>query len=110
VITPASREPSHDSNGATGQANDVVSDGADQMADQTPCLQPFKSGQVGTAQKPDVHNTLSAAPLGIPGEVFQVLRIWLHDVEMGRPGGKNGFLRTGRQSAAKPVLGLAFFS
>ena len=83
VITPASREASHDHSGATGQADDVVSDGADQMAGQTSCLQPFKSGQVGTPQKQNIHHSLSAAPLGVPGEVFQMLRIGMHDVAMG---------------------------
>jgi hypothetical protein len=107
AITPASREASHDSNGATSQANDVVSDGADQMAGQTSCLQPFKSRQVGTAQKPVIHNSFSATPLGVQGEIFQVLRIWVHDVEMGRSGRKDGLLRNGRQSAAKLVFGLA---
>jgi hypothetical protein len=107
VITPASVEASHDINRATGQANDVVSDGPDQMAGQASCLQPFESRPVGTAQKPDIHHSLSATSLGIPGKVFQVLRIRLHDVEMGRPGRKDGFLWTGRQSAPEPVLGLA---
>jgi hypothetical protein len=76
------------------------------MADQTTCLQPFKSRQVGKAQEPDIHNSVSETPLAVPGEVFQVLRIWVHDVEMGRPGLKDGLLRIGRQSGAEPVLGL----
>jgi hypothetical protein len=83
VIPKASREVNDDHNGTTGQADDVVSDGADQMAGQTSCLQPFKSGQVGPPQKPNIHNSLSAPPLGVPGEVFQVLRIGMHDVAMG---------------------------
>jgi hypothetical protein len=96
VITPASREASHDHSGATGQADDVVSDGADQMANQTSCLQPVKSRQMGPVQEPDIHNTVSTTPLAVPGEILQVLRFGMHDVEMERPGGKNGFLRTGR--------------
>jgi hypothetical protein len=83
VITPASREASHDHDGTTGQADDVVSDGAYQVADQAPRLQPFKSRQVGPVQKQTVHHPLSAAPLAVPGKVFQVLRIGMHDVEMG---------------------------
>jgi hypothetical protein len=100
-------EASRDSNRTTGEANDVVSDGADQMAGQASCLQPFKSRRVGAAQKSDIHHSFSTTSLGVPGEVFQVLRIRLHDVEMGRPGRKDGFLRTGWQSAPEPVLGLA---
>ena len=110
MITPASREAGHDSNGATGQADDVVSDGADQMADQTSRLQPVESWQVGPAQEPAVHNPFSAPPLGVPGEVLQVLRIGMHDVEMVGSGIENGLLRTGRQSPAEPVLGLSLVS
>ena len=106
-MTPASREASHDSDGATGQADDVVSNGADQMADPASCVQPFKSRRVGATQKPIIHRSFPAAPLGVPGEVFQMLRIRMHDVEMGGPGRKNGLLRIGRQPAAKPVLGLS---
>jgi hypothetical protein len=85
VITQANREPIHDRNRATSQADDVVSDGTNKMADQTSCLQPFQSGQMGPAQEPAVRDTFSATPLGVPVEVFQMLRIGLHDVEMVGP-------------------------
>src|SRR5262249_50082029 len=45
-------------------------------------------------------------PLGVSGEVLQMLRLGMHDVEMGGPGRENGVLRVGRQSAAKLVFGL----
>jgi hypothetical protein len=77
------REASYDNVGATGQADDVVSDGADQMADPTSCIQPFQSRPVGPVQEQTIRHNVSATPLGVPGEVFQMLRIGLHDVEMG---------------------------
>ena len=83
VWSPSSPEASHDNVGATGQADDVVSDGTDQMADQTSCVQPFQSRQVGPIQEQIIRHNVSATPLGVPGEVFQMLRIGLHDVEMG---------------------------
>jgi hypothetical protein len=61
----------------------VVSDGSDQVAGQTSCIQPFQSRQVGPVEEPDIRHSFSATPLAIPGEIFQMLRIGMHDVEMG---------------------------
>jgi hypothetical protein len=61
----------------------VVSDGADQMADQTSRVQPFQSRQVGPIEEQTIRHNVSATPLDVPGEVFQMLRLGLHDVEMG---------------------------
>jgi hypothetical protein len=106
VITQASREASHDRDGATGQADDVVSDGADQMAGETPCLQPLKPGPLGSGKKCSFPDPLPAHPLAVPGQVLQVLRLRMHDVALDRPGSKNGLLRAGWKSAPEPVFGL----
>jgi hypothetical protein len=38
---------------------------------------------VGPVQEQTIPHNVSATPLGVPGEVFQMFRIGLHDVEMG---------------------------
>jgi hypothetical protein len=106
VTAQASREASHDRDGATGQADDVVSDGADQVAGEAPRLQPLKSRPLGPAEKCSIPDLFSANSLAVPGKVLPVLRLGMHDVEMGRPGNQDGLLRAGRQPIAKPVFGL----
>jgi hypothetical protein len=107
VSTQASREASHDRDGATGQADDVVSDGADQMAGETPRLQPLKPGSLGPGKKCSIPDSLPSHPLAVPGQVLQVLWLRMHDVALDRPGSQNGFLRAGRKSVPEPVFRLA---
>jgi hypothetical protein len=68
--------------------------------------QSLKSRAVESVQKRTVPDVFSKTPLGVPGEILQMRRIGMHDVEMDRQGCENGILRLGRQSAAKPVFRL----
>jgi hypothetical protein len=63
--------------------------------------QSLQSRAVESAEKRDIPDLFSAAPLAVPGEVFQMLWFGMHDVEMGKPGHENRILRAGRESLAK---------
>jgi hypothetical protein len=66
--------------------------------------QPVQSWSLEPAEKRTIPDFLPATPLAVPGEVLQMLRLGMHDVEVGRPGRENGLLRVGRQSLAEPVF------
>jgi hypothetical protein len=66
--------------------------------------QSLQSRAVEQAEKRAIPDFFPTTPLGVSGEVLQMLRLGMHDVEMGRPGRENGVLRTGRQSPAKLVF------
>jgi hypothetical protein len=106
VLTQASREATHDSNRAAGQTVDVVPDGTGQMAEGVASQQSLQSWSVEPAEKRGVSDFLSTTPLALSGEVLQMLRLGMHDVAMGRPGGQNGLLRIGWQSPAELVFRL----
>jgi hypothetical protein len=106
VLTQVSREATHDSDRAAGQTVDVVPDGTGQMAEGVASQQSLQSGSVEPAEKRSVSDFLSTTPLALSGEVLQMLRLGMHDVAMGRPGGQNGLLRVGWQSPAELVFRL----
>jgi hypothetical protein len=106
LMTQASREATHDSDRATGQTGNVVSDGARQMAGVVAGQQSLQSRAVESAEKRVFPDFFPTTPLAVSGEVLQMLRFGMHDVEMGRQECKNGILRAGRQSDAKFVFRL----
>jgi hypothetical protein len=106
VLTQASREATHDSDRAAGQTVDVVPDGTGKMAEGVASQQSLQSRSVEPAEKRAISDFLPTAPLALSGEVLQMLRLGMHDVEMGRPGGENGLLRVSRQSPAELVFRL----
>src|SRR5712691_1015194 len=106
VLTQVSREATHDSDRAAGQTVDVVPDGTGQMAEGVASQQSLQSWSVEPAEKRAISDFLPANPLAVSGEVLQMLRLGMHDVEMVRPGGENGLLRVSRQSPAELVFRL----
>ena len=78
-----SREATHDTNGAAGQTVDVVPDGPDQMAGVVASQQSLQSGSLEPAEKCAIPDFLPTNPLAVPGEVFQMLGLRMHDVEVG---------------------------
>jgi len=106
VLTQASREATHDSNRAAGQTVDVVPDGTGQMAEGVASQQSLQSWSLEPAEKRAISDFLPANPLAVSGEILQMLRLGMHDVEMVRPGGENGLLRVSRQSPAELVFRL----
>jgi hypothetical protein len=106
VLTQASREATYDSNRAAGQTVDVVPDGTGQMAEGVASQQSLQSWSLEPAEKRAISDFLPANPLAVSGEVLQMLRLGMHDVEMVRPGGENGLLRVSRQSPAELVFRL----
>jgi len=71
------------------------------MAEGVASQQSVKSWSLEPAEKRTISDFLPANPLALSGEVLQMLRLRMHDVEMVRPGGENGFLRVSRQSPAE---------
>jgi len=108
VLTQASREATHDSDRTAGQTVDVVPDGTRQMDGRVASEQPLQSRAVESAEKRAISDFLPTTPLAVSGEVLQMLRLRMHDVEVGRPGRENGLLRVGWQSLAKLVFRLIF--
>jgi hypothetical protein len=100
------RKQTHDTNGTAGQTVDVVPDGPDQMAGVVAGQQSLQSWSLEPAEKCAISDFLPKYPLALPGEVLQMLRVRMHDVEMGRQGGENGLLRVSRQSPAELVFRL----
>jgi hypothetical protein len=66
--------------------------------------QSFQSRAVEPAEKRAIPDFLPTAPLAVSSEVLQMLRLGMHDVEMGRQECENGILRARRQSPAKLVF------
>jgi hypothetical protein len=84
----------------------VVPDGTGQVAEGVARQQSLQSRSLEPVEKRSVSDFLPTNSLALSGEVLQVLRIGMHDVEMGGPGGENGLLRLSRQPAAKLVFRL----
>jgi hypothetical protein len=96
-----SREATHDVNGTPGQTVDVVPDGPDQMDERVAGQQPLQSWSLEPDKERAIPDFLPTTPLAVPGEVFQVLGLRMHDVEVGGPRCKDGILRAGGQSVAE---------
>jgi hypothetical protein len=76
------------------------------MAEGVASQQSLQSWSLEPAEKRAISDFLPANPLAVSGEVLQMLRLGMHDVEMVRPGGENGLLRVSRQSPAELVFRL----
>jgi len=77
------RKQTHDTNGTAGQTVDVVPDGPDQMAGVVAGQQSLQSWSLEPAEERAIPDFLPTNPLAVPGEVFQMLGLGMHDVEMG---------------------------
>jgi len=84
----------------------VVPDGAGKVDERVAGQQSLQSWSLEPAEKRGISDFLPTTPLAVPGEVLQMFRLGMHDVEVGGPGGENGLLRVGRQSSAELVFGL----
>ena len=78
-----SREAHHDTDGTAGQTVDVVPDGPDQMDERVAGQQSLQSGAVESGEKRAVQDVFPTPPLAGSGEVFQMLGLRMHDVEVG---------------------------
>src|SRR5712664_646046 len=76
------------------------------MAEGVASKQSLQSRSMEPAEERDISDFLPTTPLAVSGEVLQMLRLGMHDVEMVRPGGENGLLRVSRQSPAELVFRL----
>jgi len=74
------------------------------MAGVVASQQSLQSWSLEPAEKRTISDFLPTTPLGVSGEVLQMLRLRMYDVEVGRPGRENGLLRVGRQSLAELVF------
>jgi len=81
--TPPAGSHIHDTNRTAGQAIDVVPDGSDQMDERVAGQQSLQSGAVEPGEKRTIQDFFSTPPLAGPGEVFQMLGLRMHDVEVG---------------------------
>jgi hypothetical protein len=85
AIRPLQRDGlHHDTNGTAGQAVDVVPDGSDQMDEPLAGQQSLQSGAVESGEKRAIQDFFPAPPLAGSGEIFQMLRLRMHDVAVGR--------------------------
>ena len=75
--------PTHDTDGTAGQTDDVVSDGPDQMGKRVAGQQPLQPWSLEPAEERAIPDFLPTNPLAVPGEVFQMLGLGMHDVEVG---------------------------
>jgi hypothetical protein len=66
--------------------------------------QSLQPGAVESSEKRTVQDFFPAPPLVGSREVLQMLRLGMHDVEMGRSGCEDGILRVGRQPTAELVF------
>jgi len=82
----------------------VVPDGTGQMAEGVASQQSLQSWSLEPSEKRAISDFLPTNPLAVSGEVLQMLRLGMHDVEMVGPGGENGLLRVSRQSPAELVF------
>jgi hypothetical protein len=73
----------HDTDGTAGQTDDVVPDGADQMDEHVAGEQSLESWSLEPAEERPIPDFLPTNPLAVPSEVFQVLGLRMHDVEVG---------------------------
>jgi hypothetical protein len=78
-----SQRATYDTNGTAGQTVDVVSDGANQMDERVAGQQSLQSGAVESGEKRAIQDFFPAPPLAGSGEVFQMLGLRMHDVEVG---------------------------
>jgi hypothetical protein len=104
VLTQVSREATHDSNRTAGETVNVVPDGPGQMAGVMAGQQPFQSRAVESAEKRTIPDFFPTPSLGVSGEVLQMLRLGMYDVEMGRSRCEDGILRAGWESTAELVF------
>jgi hypothetical protein len=77
------RKATHDTNGTAGQTVDVVPDGSDQMGERVAGQQSLQSWSLEPAKERAIPDFLPTNPLAVPGEVFQMLGLRMHDVEVG---------------------------
>jgi hypothetical protein len=82
----------------------VVPDGTDKMDGRVASQQSLQCWSLESAEKCSIPDFFPTTPLAVSGEVLQMLRLGMYDVEMGRPGGANRLLRAGRQSLAEFVF------
>ena len=61
----------------------MVSDGPDQMDERVAGQQSLQSGTVESGEKRAIQDFFPASPLAGSGEVFQMLGLRMHDVEVG---------------------------
>jgi len=74
------------------------------MAVDVASQQSVQSWSLEPAEKRIFPDVLPATPLAVSGEVLQMLRLGMYDVEVGGSGREDGLLRAGRQSHAKLVF------
>jgi hypothetical protein len=94
----------NDSNRTASQTVNVVPDGARQMDERVAGQQSLQPGAVESGEKRTVQDFFPAPPLVGSREVLQMLRLGMHDVEVGRSGCEDGILRAGRQPTAELVF------
>jgi hypothetical protein len=61
----------------------VVPDGSDQVDEPVAGQQSLQSGAVESGEKRTIQDFFPAPPLAGSGEVFQMLGLRMHDVEVG---------------------------
>jgi hypothetical protein len=83
TLAPPAGSPTHDTNGTAGQAVDVVPDGSDQMDEPVAGQQSLQSWAVESGEKRTFQDFFPASPLAGASEVFQMLGLRMHDVEVG---------------------------
>jgi hypothetical protein len=66
--------------------------------------QSLQPGAVESGKKRNVQDFFPAHPLVDSRQVLQMLRLGMHDVEVGRSGSEDGILRAGRQPTAELVF------
>jgi hypothetical protein len=70
--------------------------------------QSLQPGAVESGEKRTIQDFFPAPPLAGSREILQMLRLGMHDVEVGRSRREDGILRVGRQPTAELVFRLAF--
>jgi hypothetical protein len=76
------------------------------MAGGVASQQSLQSWSLEPVQERTISHVLPTNPLAVSGKVLPLLRLRMHDVEVGGPGRQNGLLRVGRQSIAEFVFRL----
>jgi hypothetical protein len=108
VLTQVSRGATDDSNRTPSQTVNVVPNGPRQMDERVAGQQSLQPGAVESGEKRTVQDSFPAHPLAGSREILQMLRLGMHDVEMGRSRSEDGILRVGRQPTPELVFRLAF--
>src|SRR5258708_3279570 len=80
---PPAGWPTHDTNVTAGQTDDVVPDGPDQMDERVAGQQSLQSWSLEPAEERAIPDILPTNALAVPGEVFQMLGLRMHDVGVG---------------------------